>query len=63
MAVRKPKEWTVEEARRHLRALVGEAKQVGPLLVERPDDREALVVPLNDWATGDQKVEAWPICS
>jgi hypothetical protein len=49
MAVRKPTEWTVEEARRHLRAMVGEAKQAGPLPVEGAEDQEALVVPLSDW--------------
>lgn len=46
MAVRKPTEWKVEEARRHLRALVGEAKQAGPLPVERRENQEALVVPV-----------------
>jgi hypothetical protein len=49
MAVRKPTEWTLDEARRHLHALIGEAVEAGPQRVERDDSREALVVPVEQW--------------
>lgn len=57
MAVRKPTEWKVEEARRHLRALVGEAKQAGPLPVERQENQEALVVPVPQWGDRPHPLE------
>ncbi len=62
MAIRKPTEWTPDEARRHLHALIGEATETGPQPVERPNSQEALIVPVPPWrepqpTTGETLVE------
>ena len=49
MAIRKPTEWTLDEARRHLHALIGEAVNAGPQPVERGDTEAALIVPIESW--------------
>lgn len=49
MAIRKPTEWTLDEARRHLHALIREATQAGPQPVERDHSQEALIVPFGNW--------------
>ncbi|HYI26163.1 MAG TPA: hypothetical protein VD767_12200 [Thermomicrobiales bacterium] len=52
MAIRKPTEWTIEEARRHLHALIGEAEQAGPQPVEKDDSQEVMIVPIGKWRSG-----------
>ncbi len=49
MATRKPVEWTVEEARRHLHALLGEAREAGPQSGEGNHSNDAIIVPLPTW--------------
>ena len=50
MAIRKPTEWTIEEARRHLHALIGEAEQAGPQPVESNHSQEATHRAHREWS-------------
>jgi prevent-host-death family protein len=49
MAIRKPTEWTLEEARRHLHAVIVEASEAGPQPVEHANAGEAIIVPAKEW--------------
>lgn len=49
MAIRKPVEWTTDEARRHLHALLREAAGHDPQPVERSDGAEIVVVSVGTW--------------